>query len=176
MQKKAIMITIICGTHRKGSKSLLIAKEYQRILNNNGKEAQILDLQKLPERFIWDDMFGERSVEGTKLIEKYIDNTEKFVFIAPEYNGSIPGIVKVLLDAVEPDKFNGKRAALVGVASGQFGNLRGLDDLTNILGHLKVEVCPIKIYMPSIFKALDDNNQLTNDGLVERIEAQLSLL
>ena len=170
------MITIISGTHRKGNKSFLIAKEYLRILSNNGKQAQILDLQELPERFIWDDMFGERSEEGIKLIEKYIDNVDKFVFVAPEYNGSIPGILKVLLDAVEPDKFQGKRAALAGVASGQFGNLRGLDDLTNILGHLKVEVCPIKIYMPSIFKALDENNYINDDGLVERIETQLSLL
>jgi len=170
------MITIICGTHRKGSKSYLIAKEYQRILNENQREAQILDLEKLPERFIWDDMFGERSEEGTKLIERYIDNIGKFVFVAPEYNGSIPGILKVLLDAVEPDKFKGKRAALAGVASGQFGNLRGLDDLTNILGHLKVEVCPIKVYMPAIFRMLDDNDQFKDPGLVERIETQLSLL
>lgn len=176
MQKKIAMITIVCGTHRKGSKSFLIAKEYLRILNNIGREAQILDLEKLPERFIWDDMFGERSEEGTKLIKKYIDNIDKFVFVAPEYNGSIPGILKVLLDAVEPDKFKGKRAALVGVASGQFGNLRGLDDLTNMLGHLKVEVCPIKVYLPAIFKLLDDNNQFTDPGLVERVEGQLSLL
>ena len=170
------MITIICGTHRKGSKSYLIAKEYQRILNNNDMEAQILDLQKLPERFIWDDMFGERSEEGAKLIEKYIDNIEKFVFVAPEYNGSIPGIIKILLDAVEPDKFYGKRAALVGVASGQFGNLRGLDDLTNMLGHLKVEICPLKIYIPSIFKHLDEKNRINDEGLIERINAQLVLL
>lgn len=170
------MITIISGTHRKGSKSFLIAKEYQRILDHNGKESQILDLQKLPERFMWDDMFGERSEEGGKLIEKYIDNIEKFVFIAPEYNGSIPGIIKVLLDAVEPDKFNGKRAALVGVASGQYGNLRGLDDLTNMLGHLKVEVCPLKIYMPSIFKYFNEKDQLNDEALIDRINAQLLLL
>ncbi len=149
-------VTIISGTHRKDSKSFLIAKEYLRILKDKGREAQILDLEELPERFIWDDMFGERSAEGTKLIEKYIDKIEKFVFVVPEYNGSIPGILKLLLDAVEPDKFKGKRAALVGVASGQFGNLRGLDDLTNILGHLKVEVCPLKIYIPSIFRQLDE--------------------
>ena len=170
------MITIISGTHRKDSKSFLIAKEYLRILNDKGRKTQILDLEKLPERFIWDDMFGKRSEEGTELIEKYIDKIEKFVFSVPEYNGSIPGILKLLLDAVEPDKFNGKRAALVGVASGQFGNLRGLDDLTNILGHLKVEVCPLKIYMPSIFRQLDEKNQLKDEGLVDRINSQLLLL
>ena len=169
------MITIISGTHRKGSKSFLIAKEYQRILNNIGKEAQILDLQKLPERFMWDDMFGERSAEGSKLIEKYIDNSEKFVFVAPEYNGSIPGVVKVLLDAIEPDKFAGKRAGLVGTASGQFGNLRGLDDLTNILGHLNVEVCPIRVYIPTIFKCLDEKNRLIDERLIDRINAQIEL-
>jgi len=170
------MITIICGTHRKGSNSFLIAKEYLRILTQKGKESQILDLEKLPQRFIWDDMFGERSEEGTELIEKYIDNIDKFVFVVPEYNGSIPGILKVFLDAVEPDKFKGKRAALTGVASGQFGNLRGLDDLTNILGHLKVEVCPSKIYMSSIFRVFDDKNQLADESLIERINAQIELL
>lgn len=170
------MITIISGTHRKGSKSFLIAKEYQRILESNGKEAQVLDLQKLPDRFIWDDMFGERSDEGVNLLDKYINNIEKFVFVAPEYNGSIPGIIKIMLDAVEPEKFKGKRAALIGVSSGQFGNLRGLDDLTNILGHLKVEVCPIKIYIPSLFKYLDEKDRINDEDLIDRINSQIALL
>ena len=170
------MITIICGTHRKESKSLLISNEYLRILNEDGIPAQVLDLKLLPTGFIWDDMFGEQSEEGKTMIEKYIDKAQKFVFVVPEYNGSFPGIVKVLLDAVDPEKFKGKRAALAGVASGRFGNLRGLDDLTNVLHHLKVEVCPVKIYMPTIFNLLDDNNRIKDDGLVERIETQLALL
>jgi len=170
------MITIISGTHRKDSKSLLIAKEYIRILKEQGKEAQLLDLRLLPKSFIWDDMFGEHSDEGDAMIEKYIEKANKFVFVAPEYNGSIPGIIKVLLDAVDPEKFKGKRAGLTGVASGRFGNLRGLDDLTNILHHLKVEVCPLKVYMPAIFKLLNADNQINDEGLVERIEDQLALL
>jgi NAD(P)H-dependent FMN reductase len=170
------MITIISGTHREGNKSLLIAKEYLRILNKKGKEAQILDLRLLPERFIWDDMFGEKSEEGYALIEKYIAKADKFVFIAPEYNGSIPGVLKLLIDGVDPEMFKGKRAALTGVASGQFGNLRGLDDLTNILHHLKVEVCPVKIYIPAIYKMLDENNQINDNGLIDRIEIQFELL
>jgi len=170
------MITIISGTHRKESKSLLIANEYLRILSQKGMEAQVLDLQLLPERFIWDDMFDEKSDESKAMIDKYIDKAGKFVFVAPEYNGSYPGIIKLLIDGINPESFKGKRAALIGVASGQFGNMRGLDDLTNVLHHLKVEVCAVKIYMPAIFKLLDENNQINDDVIIERIEAQLNLL
>ncbi len=46
----------------------------------------------------------------------------KFIFISPEYNGSIPGVLKTLLDLSDYKKvWNGKKSAACGNFDGPFG-------------------------------------------------------
>lgn len=170
------MITIISGTHRPQSNSLKTAKAYAQLLNEKGLENQILDLVELPNQFLWEDMFGKISKEGEALISKYIDGAENFIFIVPEYNGSYPGITKVLLDAIEPAKMLGKNAALTGIASGQFGNQRGLDDLTMVLHHLKVNVAAWKVVIPAIYAVFHEDGTFKDPKLLERINKQVDSL
>jgi NAD(P)H-dependent FMN reductase len=170
------MITIISGTHRVKSNSLKCAFSYAHILNERGEENQILDLEKLPKQFMWSDMFGERSEEGQAMITKYIDMAEQIVIIVPEYNGSYPGVVKMLFDAIDPEKMKDKKVALTGIASGIFGNQRGLDDLTMVLHHLKAHVVPWKVLIPAVYAAFDEDNLFKDSKLIDRIHQQLDSL
>lgn len=170
------MITIVSGTHRPNSFSLKIAKAYAFLLEKMGQECQILNLEDLPRDFIWADMFGEKSNEGEELIRKFIDGAQKMIFIVPEYNGSYPGITKVFLDALDPSKMNAKRVALTGIASGSFGNQRGLDDLTMVMHHLKVDVIPHKVLIPAVYNSLNEKGDFNNQRLLERVEDQIERL
>jgi NAD(P)H-dependent FMN reductase len=170
------MITIVSGTHRAKSNSIKTAKAYAKLLTAMGVENQILDLLHLPKQFLWEDMFGRSSEEGRAMITKYIDAADRMIFIVPEYNGSYPGITKVLLDAIEPEKMRNKKVALTGIASGKFGNQRGLDDLTMVLHHLKVNVLPWKVIIPSVYASFDEDNGFKDEVLLKRIEEQLRSL
>ena len=79
---------------------------------------------------------------------------DKFWFVFPEYNGGIPGMLKLFLDAISvrayKATFHGKKACLTGISTGRAGNLRGLDQLTNILNYLQVIVHPNKVPISSI--------------------------
>lgn len=139
------MISVICATHRPQNQTLAVVNKYAEILQELGEEVQILKMDDLPEDFMVTNTFGKPSHGLEEVVSKWIVPSEKMVIIAPEYNGSYPGVFKVFLDAVPPKTWKGKKAALVGVASGRAGNLRGMDHLTDVLHYLRVEVFSLKI-------------------------------
>jgi chromate reductase len=154
------MVTIIAGTNRPGSSTLKLAKYYQKALAEKGLDAGLLSLTELPSNLIETDLYGKRSTQFQP-IQDIITQTEKFLFVIPEYNGSFPGILKVFIDACSfPESFYEKKAALVGVSSGKYGNIRGIDHFTGICHYIHLNIMPLKIHIANI------NTELTDDGAV----------
>ncbi len=161
------MITIISGTNRKDSRTLKVAKVYYQLMQERAVDVQLLSLEKLP---VW-----ERGRELRKLEDKLLIPSEKFMIIMPEYNGSFPGILKLLLDNTDIKKcWWHKKAALVGVADGRGGNLRGIEHMTNILHYLKMNVFYNKLPLSRINEELSENGtflqQITIRAITEQIE------
>lgn len=140
------MITVICATNREENHTSVVAEFYVELLKEKKQEVRYLSLEDLPEDCAFNNnIFGKKNEEFTGIVEKFIARSPKLVIVAPEYNGSIPGVLKVFIDGIEPKLFEGKKAALVGVASGRSGNVRGMDHLTNILNYLEVQILPFKV-------------------------------
>lgn len=159
------MISVICGTHRPQNQTLAVVNKYAEILKKLGEEVRVLKMDDLPENFMVTNTFGKASHGLDDVVQKFVVESDKFVFIAPEYNGSYPGILKVFLDAVPPITWKGKKAALVGVASGRAGNLRGMDHLTDVLHHLRVEVFSLKIPISKLNTLISDGEMVDADTL-----------
>jgi NAD(P)H-dependent FMN reductase len=170
------MYTLICATHRPGNKTLGVLRSYRNIIEKKGISVVELDMSDLPDSFISSDGFGKRTEAVDKLIADKLINAEKLVIVAPEYNGSFPGIFKTFIDALDPKVFRGKKAALVGVASGRAGNLRGLDHLTDILHHLQVEVLSFKVPISKLDEMLDENGAVANEEILEALKRQAEML
>jgi chromate reductase len=157
------MVTIISGTNRPGSWTLKLAKYYQKKLHEKGLDTTLLSLEQLPVNLIGTDLYGKRSPEFEP-IQEIINNTQKFLFIIPEYNGSFPGVLKVFVDACSfPDSFYEKKAALTGVSSGKYGNIRGVDHFTGVCHYLHLHVMPLKIHIPNIKLEMDKDGNLFNE-------------
>jgi chromate reductase, NAD(P)H dehydrogenase (quinone) len=149
------MLIIVHGTNRPSSMSYRVAVIYRELLLEQGVEAGLFSLEDLPLDFMAEDMQGREHAGLTALLEDRIVPEQKLVFVMPEYNGSIPGLLKAFIDASDVERcFRGKKAALVGVAAGRAGNLRGLDHLTDILHHMGTEVLSAKIPISGINKLL----------------------
>jgi chromate reductase, NAD(P)H dehydrogenase (quinone) len=171
------MITVISSTNRPNSNTLKVAGEYVKILENAGVNCRLLDLRKLPKGFLFDECFGNRTPEFEQGIIQNIVNSDKFVFVIPEYNGGFPGVLKGFVDAVPPKSFSFKKAALIGVSTGHAGNLRGTDSFTNVLNYLKVSVYFDKPKLSSVDKLLDINgtlNQSTQERLINQANGFLN--
>jgi chromate reductase len=146
------MITIISGTNRVPSNSIKIAEYYKKLLESHGAESQILDLSKLPERFIFSALYENTGKDPEfNTLTEYIKNSDKFVFIVPEYNNSFPGVLKGFIDGLSyPNTFKNKKGALVGISSGVMGAALALSHLTDILNYLGMNVLAIKPRIPRV--------------------------
>jgi chromate reductase, NAD(P)H dehydrogenase (quinone) len=167
------MITIISGTNRSNSNSMIMAEHYQSILKRKGEPSQILDLSQVPERFLFTALYENsgKDPEFNKLREM-IKKSEKFVFIVPEYNGSFPGVLKAFIDGLEfPTSFNNKKAALIGISAGNMAGALALSHLTDILNYLGMHVLAIKPRLSRI-ESLIKNGQINDKFLADLLETQ----
>jgi NAD(P)H-dependent FMN reductase len=163
-------ITVISGTNRPNSNTEVIARFCEKLLQNEGLNVKFLSLQELPQSIAFTEMYGKRTPEFDAMINEYIENTNKFLIVSPEYNGSFPGLLKTLIDAVHPKFWNHKKAGLIGVADGRAGNLRGIDQLTLILNYLKINVHHNKLPISQVTKLIDENRNL-HDELTQNVLA-----
>jgi NAD(P)H-dependent FMN reductase len=141
---------IINGTNRANSQTERVSLTVAAILDELGISYSYYSLEQLDPALLAPDMYDveQRTDDLDRLQAAVFVPATKWIFIAPEYNGSFPGMLKVLIDLLsvrwQTETFHLKKALLIGVASGRAGNLRGLDHLTGVLNYLKMVVYPVK--------------------------------
>jgi NAD(P)H-dependent FMN reductase len=117
------------------------------------------------------------SLEFRKIEDELLIPSHKFLFVIPEYNGSFPGILKLFVDAAsirsKMSIFKGKKAALVGVATGRAGNIRGLEHFTSVMMFMGVSVLPNLLPISAINKLLNASQNITDEGTLKSIEKQV---
>ena len=157
---------IISGTNRPGSKTLGVATQYGKLLSALGIHAPVVSLETLD--------VTRRNPAYEQVEKEVLAPAHKFIFIAPEYNGSIPGVLKTMLDISDYKKvWWGKKALLVGISTGRSGNVRGMDHLTGILNFMKVVVHPNKLPISVVDKLMKTENFIDDQLTVLAIQQQL---
>jgi len=171
------MITVISGTNRKGSNTEKFAKHFYKLIKLKTKEpVKYYSLQKLPNDILKISMYNSRSQSKAlrKIQEEKMIPADKFFVVSPEYNGSFPGVLKLFIDACSiyeyGPTFKGKKAGLVGVASGRAGNLRGMDHLGSVLNHVGTEVMGAKLPISQCGDLVDKKGVITYKGTLEAME------
>ena len=174
------MILLIIGTNRQNSKTALFAKKYQAYLEELADEpVRKISIEQLQESLLHPKMYEEDG--QSEILRKAQDElfipAQKWIIISPEYNGSYPGVVKLLLDALsarEADKtFHNKRVALVGISSGRVGNWLWMNHLTAVLNYLKMHVYHNKLAVSNISNEMDDHGELKREKTALFIKRQI---
>ena len=167
------MVTIISGTNRPASNTLKVAKYYQKTLTSKGLNTNLFSLEDLPDTLISSDLYGKRS-NAFQEIQDMVTKTTKFLFIIPEYNGSFPGVLKTFIDACNfPESFYDKKAALVGISSGKYGNIRGIDHFGGVCSYLHLHVLPLRIHISAVKTELNDNGDLHKEDTLKFSNQQI---
>lgn len=98
-----------------------------------------------------------------------IESADALLFVTPEYNRSVPGVLKNALDiASRPwgtNSFAGKPGAVIGTSIGAAGTALAQQHLRNILSYLDVAVLP----QPEVFVHFKDelisaDGSIANEG------------
>ena len=160
------MITIISGTNRKDNITKKVALEYKRILEEKLFESTILALDEVE--------ITERDKEFIILESEKLIPAEKYIIISPEYNGSYPGILKLMIDNTDvPRVWWHKKVLLTGVSTGRAGNLRGMEHLTGCLLHMKMLVHPNRLPISLVDKLMNEENRFTDLRTLNAVNMQL---
>lgn len=168
-QLKPPMITVISGTNRPGSRTLLFARYFADQLRKLGEEVRLLDLADTHHEYFGEEMYDADHMDRhlVELQRQYVLDAEKLAIFVPEYNGSYPGVLKLFIDGISVNEyernFKGKRVALVGVASGRAGNLRGMDHLADTVAHMGGWVLPNKLPLSSVETLIEDERLTDRD-------------
>jgi len=157
-------ITVLCGTNRPGSRTRLVC---QRLLDRyaalDGVEARLLDLADVPLELAAPAAFAEKPA-GFRPLADQVLNSDGIHVVAPEYNGGMPGILKLFIDHLPfPESFESRPVAFVGVAAGRFGALRPVEQLQGVFGYRNAHIFPPRVFIAGATRALDDTGEPTDD-------------
>lgn len=165
-------LTVVCGSNRKESNSLIISSYLFDNKVIKGDEKSFLNLYDVNSMISLDEMYFNSDESFEQLKKELIQESEKFIFVIPEYNGSFPGALKLFVDTVPPAYWNGKKAGLVGLSSGMQGGALAMSQFTNVLNYLKCSVYYHKPKIPLIDSKIH-NQTLTDTNEMEKIDSFL---
>lgn len=106
--------------------------------------------------------------ESVTRLKKAIRDADAVLFVTPEYNYSVPGVLKNAIDwASRPygdSAFDGKVAAIMGASIGRFGTARAQYHLRQCLVFLDMPtVIRPEVMISNAAEQFDDQGRLTND-------------
>jgi NAD(P)H-dependent FMN reductase len=112
---------------------------------------------------------------GALELNRRLIASDAFVIASPEYNASMPGGLKALIDwtsRIRPQPFHEKHGLLMSASPSMAGGNRGLWALRVPLEHLGARIFPDMFSLAMAHKAFADD-QIADPGLHRRFEQNL---
>jgi chromate reductase, NAD(P)H dehydrogenase (quinone) len=166
------MIVILSGTNRPGSNTRKVTAQVEAIYKTLGVKTQLLDLADMPPEIFSPTSYAEKPATFKKFTDAILAS-DGLVIVTPEYNGSLPGVLKYFIDMLPfPESFEQRPVCFVGLAAGIWGALRPVEQLQAIFGYRNAYIFPERVFMPGINKLLNEAGQFTSPDIKERLEKQ----
>jgi chromate reductase len=111
--------------------------------------------------------------DGAERLRRRLVEVDAFIIASPEYNASMPGGLKNVIDWVsraKPQPFNGKQGLLLSASPSMAGGNRGLWALRIPLEHLGARVYPDMFSLAQAHQAFDADGRIANPTLQQRFE------
>ncbi|KAF1689131.1 NADPH-dependent FMN reductase [Pseudoxanthomonas taiwanensis] len=161
MDKRTIAVFV--GSLRKDSYNRQLARALERLAEDRLR-FDYVDIGRLP--FYNQDLDGDYPPGGVAL-KRQVRGADAVLFVTPEYNRSVPGVLKNAIDlASRPygdSAFAGLPAAVIGASPGAIGTALAQQHLRNILSYLDMAVMP----QPEAYIQFEDG-LVDADGRVTR--------
>lgn len=158
-------IAFVVGSLRKGSYNLLLAKSLSKLLPAEYSFV-FADISKLP---LYDQDMDAQTPAEVLDFKKVIASADAVVFVTPEYNRSIPGVLKNAIDQGSrpygTSVWAGKPAGIVGTSPGALGTALAQQHLRNITAFLDMPtMCQPEVYLQFNEGSFDADGNILNDS------------
>lgn len=163
-------VAVIVGSLRKDSASRKVARALEALTPN----------LKFTEIAIGDLPHFDQDLESTPPAEwlafrEQIKPFDAVLFVTPEYNRSVPGVLKNAIDVGSrpygSSVWNGKPGAVISVSPGGIGGFGANHHLRQSLAFLNVPVLSQEAYVGNAFSLFGDTGELVNEATTEFLRA-----
>ena len=156
----SIKVAVLIGSLRKDSYNRRLARAVEKLA-----AAQMtfdnLAIGNLP---LYDQDFDGQYPAACQRLKQQIEAADALLFVTPEYNRSIPGVLKNAIDiASRPwgtNSFAGKPGAVIGTSIGAAGSAVAQQHLRNVLAYLDVPL----LGQPEVFVQFKDDGPVDSSG------------
>ncbi len=158
-------VGIVVGSLRKDSFSKMIANNVAKMFPD-GWTAEMVEIGNLP---LYNQDYDENSPAEYTAFRSKVKEFDAVLFVTPEYNRSIPGVLKNALDVASrpwgQNVWAGKPAAIISQSIGNIGGFGANHHLRQVLAFLNmVPVQQPEAYISSVMDLIEDG-KLKQDTL-----------
>jgi chromate reductase, NAD(P)H dehydrogenase (quinone) len=171
-------ILVFAGSIRSGAFSARTADAAMKELAMQGADVTRISLVDYPLPIMDQDLEKEKGVpENAVRLARLISGHDGLLIASPEYNASIPPLLKNAIDWVSRVRrvegfhpLAGKAAALCSSSDGKFAGMRGLYHLRAVLMACQMEVITPQCSVARAADAFDEDGGLREERLRRQME------
>lgn len=166
-------ILVLAGSLRVDSTNKKLATVACEIAKSLKADVTYIDLKDYPLPIYDGDIEMTQGLpENALKLKGLMYESDGFIIASPEYNSSISGVLKNVIDWTSRQKnpeetylscFIDKVALLLSASPSPLGGLRGLVHLRSILSNIYTIVLPDQKTLPNSLQAFDEKGSLIND-------------
>ena len=168
-------ILVFAGSTRSGAYSGQVADAAQKELALQGADVTRISLADYPLPIMNEDLEEEKGIpENAYKLARLFAAHDALMICTPEYNGSIPPLLKNTIDWVSRVSKDGGKplrpypGKVVGICSssnGHFAGIRSANHLRAVLSHIQMEVIAPQVSAPNGGEAFDENGDFREERL-----------
>jgi chromate reductase len=161
------------GSLRVDSCNKKFAREALRVAKEAGASGEFVDLRDYAMPVYDGDLEAASGIpDGTARLGKKILAADALIISTPEYNGSIPGVLKNVVDWLSREKpvsLTGKHLLLLAASPGALGGIRSLWHSRQPFEVLGVHVFPSMMGLPNAYAAFDEQGRLKDEKTLQNL-------
>lgn len=163
-------IAVFVGSLRQDSLNKKLAKSLEAYLPD-GVEIHYVDFSAVP---LYNQDLEENYPEAALRVKKQIEAADGVLFVTPEYNRGIPGVLKNVIDWVSrpwgQNSLAGKPAAVIGISGSTLGTALAQTQLRSVLLYLDtLLIGQPEVYIPNGFEVFDEDGD-ANERVSEKLK------
>ena len=146
---------VISGTDRNDSNTLRVSLVIQKIYKELGEDVEVIDLRDVKPHLHTGPHYGNApQPEELTIFTQKILKSDGLIVVTPEYNGSMPGVLKYFIDHLKfPESFEYRPVCFVGLGA-MFGGLRPVEHLQQVFGYRNAFIYPVRVFMMNVWNSL----------------------
>src|SRR3982751_1351371 len=169
----------ISGSLRRDSHNTRLLRAAGEVVAAEGAELEVFDGLKAVPPYDEDDDVGQ-GPEAVARLREAIAGADAVLFATPEYNSSIPGVLKNAVDwASRPlatSPLHNKPVAVIGASTGMFGAVWAQAELRKVLGAAGARVTEVELAVGHAHERLDRAGHPAGPGQEEALRDSVRLL